>query len=732
MISENVIWPNRAVAFLFGWEWTGIVLFLAILVWAGAIIWRINRKHRQPFQRALLVRLEATQIIADQQNEGDAQQTFADRFHDINAAMMTDGQESAELRHAWTQFQETIIDPSRTPLEATARPDGYFLHLGDDSRVLAWWANIFVAVGLTATFLGIIAALATAVGAVGGGTTEQMQKGLMGLLTMTATKFWTSIGGVGASILLRWVDRNWHSETEQQLERLCERLEYGTLFSPPQRLAARQLRELEQQSIALTEFSHQLAASIGDALGQHMQPVVAGLSGIQSSLNEFKDGSFDQIGKGLGDAISKSTGIEMQALASALTDMTARLQGVNENLEGTSGKASEQIATAAREFSAASEAMTEAFSTLNGNIGTMADRLGQQAAEADERATNRVREEQDSYKAIAEEQRSAGQAAGAALRQASETATGAMLAAVRDAIGSAMGDSTEAIRTALEGFAGATSGIQSAFDQMQAQVAELGKQLSGSASDAANRNAEVLEAAGRALEAATTRAQAGMGKALDESIARSGEEASRAISAAFAAFGQRFTEASDGLVQTLVTTAGRMEGVAQAIERSTTSADAHAGKLATAGKEAEAVGLMLGRAANDVSGAAGPIREAVAAIRESVGQSGELLRRAEESGLRQNEALASAAGTLETMGVAATAAWENYRTRFAEVDKALAEALDKIRGASAEHATALNTEVGRIDKALAEAVERLAPALDVLKDLADAMEDQRRKFEPAE
>jgi len=70
------------------------------------------------------------------------------------------------------------------------------------------------------TFLGIIAALVGAVTAMGGGADmARMQSALIGLLTITAAKFWTSMGGVLASIILRWVDRRWHSKVQRELER---------------------------------------------------------------------------------------------------------------------------------------------------------------------------------------------------------------------------------------------------------------------------------------------------------------------------------------------------------------------------------------------------------------------------------------------------------------------------------------------------------------------------------
>ncbi|WP_374944915.1 hypothetical protein [Sphingomonas sp.] len=688
-------------------------------------------RHYKPFNDQLDLRLTATAEIALAESDHVAHDWFACNFEAIDDAMM-EGREGIGLRHAWNQFKETIVDPSENPLRATARPEGYFLHLGDETRVLAWWANIFVAIGLTFTFLGIVAALHQTVRIMGaGGANVDMLAALTGLLKITAAKFWTSIGGVLASIVLRIVDRRWHSAMDRKLERLCDRIEYGTLHSPPQRIAAAQLRELEQQSVALTEFSHQLAASIGDALGQHMQPVVAGLGGIQSSLNEFRDGSFSQIGKELGEAISRSAGIEMEGLAAALTGMTTGLQGVNDRLEGASGQASDQIATAAREFSTASEQMTRAFAALNDNMAGMADTLAGQAAQAEQRVLDRVAEDRASYDAMATGQRDVMRAMGEEMRTASTAASGEMVRAVQAAVREAMGESQTAIRGALEGFAGATAGIQSAFDAMRGQVADLGTKLSDSASGAAERNADVLAKAADALERATTQASAGMSDAVSQAVTRSAEESGKAISAAFAAFGERFEAASAGLVQTLTTTAGRMEALSGAIARSTDAASDHAGKLADAGREAQGVATMLGRAANDVAGAAAPIRDATTTIQDSVGHSQDLLRRSAESSTRQHEAMQTIAGSLEATGTAAARAWDGYRTRFAEVDESLARALAQISGASSEHASALNAHVGRIDSALGAAVERLAGALDDIKDLANTLEDLRGHYEAA-
>jgi hypothetical protein len=162
-------------------------------------------------------------------------------------------------------------------------PEDYFLGLGAETRVLAWWANIFVAVGLTFTFLGIVAALLKAVQAMGASADPaNMQVALVGLLHITAAKFWTSIGGVLSSIVLRVFDRRWQSVTEERLERLCERLERGTVFTSPQQLALAQLRLLEAREPAAL-------APADDRARTEMEALVAGLSGRIATLQAERE-----------------------------------------------------------------------------------------------------------------------------------------------------------------------------------------------------------------------------------------------------------------------------------------------------------------------------------------------------------------------------------------------------------------------------------------------------------
>jgi hypothetical protein len=114
-----------------------------------------------------------------------------------------------------------------------------------------------------------------------------MTPALINLLTITSVKFWTSIAGVLASILLRAFDRLWHAASQRELECIVDAIDRGTLFSPPQRIAAEHLRETKQTT-ALKSFSHELAIAIGENLERQMQPMVQVLGGIQCKHRRFQ------------------------------------------------------------------------------------------------------------------------------------------------------------------------------------------------------------------------------------------------------------------------------------------------------------------------------------------------------------------------------------------------------------------------------------------------------------
>jgi hypothetical protein len=699
-------------------------LFLAFIVAALLLILFNWSRYHQPMMAALRHRLKTLNDVMNAEDPSDNQQAFSRDFGRVDEAMRRRGRQTHDLRRAWSEYKETIVDPNIMPLHNTARPADFFLHLSDGARALNWWANIFVALGLTITFLGIIAALASATRALGtNADPAMMQASLVTLLAVTAAKFWTSIGGVLGSIILRFVDRVWKVRIERRLARLADKIELGMQYLPPQRIAADQLTEAREQTAATKTLTTELAAAIRENFTTAIQPMTDHLGRIHSSMEEFKTGGFNQIGRELGDALSRNAGKEMEGLARSLTDMTERLATIPHMLAGSGEAASRQIETAAREFAVASENMNRVFDQFSTRVEEMGGRIASQAEEAANKTAAQFDGIRQVYQNAAEENRTLLAGVTDNLRASSSEMSRDMVAAVRQAVTSSVAESNDVVREHLARFAATAETIGGAFDALHSRIGQAADVLTTNADKAATRNAEVLERAAAALEATTLRASASMGEAVDEAVRRASDASGRAVSTAFQTFAERFDEASGSLVEMLRTMAERLDSASHSIERSTHATGEHAAHLERAGAEVQSMAVVFGRAANDVQAATAPIREATASINASLSDTRDIMAAQSASAEANQIAIERVSSRLAETFEAATQAWSEYRARFAEVDRALGEALEKIANASSEHAGHLNAHVGKIDMALGEAVGKLHDSLAPLNELAESVED---------
>jgi hypothetical protein len=87
-----------------------------------------------------------------------------------------------------------------------------------------------------------------------------MQTALSGLLTITATKFWTSIAGVAASIIMRIYERRWTVKVEKLVDDLCIRVDQRIPPITQGMLAGEQFAEVRAQTQLLVEIRDSLAA----------------------------------------------------------------------------------------------------------------------------------------------------------------------------------------------------------------------------------------------------------------------------------------------------------------------------------------------------------------------------------------------------------------------------------------------------------------------------------------
>ena len=231
--------PGAALAF------AGGLLLLALLLMGYTGFF-----EQRPLLDGLYKRINALNGIGGRGLS--VQQSFAAQFAEIDKTVGSRLTAPPALILGWSNWRSTLVrDEDR--LATSVRAAEVFGRFDGPARSLEWWANIFVAVGLTVTFLGIVAALTQATSTMGeNGGSAAMQSALLGLLAIAATKFWTSIAGVFSSILLRLVARHWRNRIEQTEADFFSALDSVVVYAPPEKVALEQAAVLRRIEAALT------------------------------------------------------------------------------------------------------------------------------------------------------------------------------------------------------------------------------------------------------------------------------------------------------------------------------------------------------------------------------------------------------------------------------------------------------------------------------------------------
>jgi hypothetical protein len=238
------------VVAVFSMPGAALLMAAAILVFTIGLIVQSGHSEYAPLRDDLIRRAEMLDAL-----RGDRHKAFAENFEAIDKRLGGLAHPALELGWAHYRSQLTPTDDGR--LAASIHAADVFDHADTPARTLEWWANLMVAIGLVITFMGIVAALteatsAMAPGAAGSGGAA-MQGALVHLLTIAATKFWTSIAGVLASIILRLAARRRRHVIESLEAHFFALLDACVRFAPPEKVMLEQLAVLARIEAALAK-----------------------------------------------------------------------------------------------------------------------------------------------------------------------------------------------------------------------------------------------------------------------------------------------------------------------------------------------------------------------------------------------------------------------------------------------------------------------------------------------
>lgn len=529
LIDPNVILTVMfdGLEIVFKNSWVAPLVLLPVMVLWALFFWLRASFRSRPFINAAKARVSALrQALGNETDPANERNAFAENFADVTTAMGKLERGAEPLVRSWHEFHESIVDETETPVRNTTRPMAFFLREIPKHKDLIFWSNTFVGIGLVLTFLGIVVALhSTAEGMRDGATAKESQAALRALLAIASVKFFTSIAGLLASLLLRFAEYKLSRKCERDVLTICDLLERGLLYVSPQVLAVHQLNELKRQSTQLEKFNTDLAMSIGEQVGQHFQsamsPMQSSLSALNTNMEMMSDRLSERLGEGVGKAIESATNGELRALGDTLESLRQQLQGLSQHVQGSGEDAAKQIRAAGLDFAQAAADIREAFTGLTGQVGdigrsitatTNATNEKQDAllnatlanfettnirtSEVMSQAVNALRDAGTSVASELQERM------GSAMTEAAHTAEGIVRTAIEES-GVAFAESGKAIVEAVDFAANKISALASAIEKSERAAAGSAVAFQSSA-DGANTAARAMSEAANGFATAAS------------------------------------------------------------------------------------------------------------------------------------------------------------------------------------------------------------------------------------
>lgn len=269
----------------------------------------------------------------------EGEEGFAADFEELNEEF----QSCPMLGHSWREFADTLIEPPDDDEEErflTPYPAGQYFNRGTllgpavNLRLYNALPNMLTGAGILGTFIGLVAGIYQASNGLGSADVEQAKNALEYLLNGAALAFLTSIVGLFTSIIFSAVEKrrvhSFDSLCNRWVEALDARLERVT----PEKVALQGLAQSKQQTLAMQQFSDQLAFQLVEALEkavtQPLQPVmgqvVDQLQGLRDDHTKTSDETLERLISEFSNSITGAAGEEMRAFSETIGKMSHGLQ----------------------------------------------------------------------------------------------------------------------------------------------------------------------------------------------------------------------------------------------------------------------------------------------------------------------------------------------------------------------------------------------------------------------
>lgn len=370
------------------------------------------------------------------------------------------------------------------------------------------------------------------------------------------------------------------------------------------------------------------------------------------------------------------------------------------------------------QFQTAIQPVAASLDTLSANIADMSQGMGAGAAKAIEEAS------------------------GGELRALGQTLAvlGERLDGLSASVANSGDDAAKQIKAAGEDFSKAAFDIRQAFESLVANVDNLGGHLAEQGQAVATAQSQAMasaldgfqamqaQSAGTIHEAVTAIRNASaeaaqhMQRQVGEALASGVSESQHLFRHALEESGEGLKSASTSLASAVADAADKISGASDGFLRSGESAAQTAAAMSRVADQSKVVATAFDDSAKAFVSAALPVSKATEAINEAAAKIARSLETNSNSQQAVLEGLRKLADEITDVQSAAEDAWQDYRNRFEQVDKALEASLSKLGGTLDGSFSSFREFAQKLDSELGSAVGKLQGVLSPIEEYAEALE----------
>lgn len=336
-----------------------VTIFLVVALCITVVRWRKLVKRR-------LTALRSIHSIIAKSPEDE----FSLHVTDIDAgiAALNVTEEQQNVAEAWKEYRETHIvdDQDGTLVVRNAVRPSQFFNLDDLHFTQGFWRivpGLFVTIGLSLTFLGLISALNSMSTSLDDGGSAALE----GLLTIASAKFIMSLTGLFCSIVFTIGLRSGTSQLEKTVHSLNSLIEKRLTFISLEYLSIRQLKATIESREHFRKLGLEMVAEIGRPLREDLprtisESISSAITPVIEQVSRLGNDGVGEMVQSLSSRFSEDVGRALTQASERISLAGDQIKLLAERMDQSSGKMGNEMESAIGRLGLAVETLREGMS----------------------------------------------------------------------------------------------------------------------------------------------------------------------------------------------------------------------------------------------------------------------------------------------------------------------------------------------------------------------------------